>query len=305
MHFFHKLTKAQKITFLIIVTIVIIIIIYSFFTLISRFGKISTTIQYAPYNATVTINGRVIKNKSTQYLEPGEYHITVEAEHFASYTNTITISRDYHYMVGILQPNDDAGSIYQNNHAREFTETEGLVGIALNQEGSARKNQHPILNYLPINNSLYSIAYSYDSDKTTPIISIKADPLYIDDAVAKLKTLKNVDLTAYEIIFKTNNPFSFYDSETRASTPLDCAKQSFNIPQNYTISNGQDLSDNYYTLQFYIDDYDLAYQYSHYRALFHKESDGMWKTVSAPQPILTQKNTPNVDKSILDAVNSF
>ena len=274
MHFFHKLTKAQKITFLIIVTIVIIIIIYSFFTLISRFGKISTTIQYAPYNATVTINGRVIKNKSTQYLEPGEYHITVEAEHFASYTNTITISRDYHYMVGILQPNDDAGSIYQNNHAREF-------------------------------NSLYSIAYSYDSDKTTPIISIKADPLYIDDAVAKLKTLKNVDLTAYEIIFKTNNPFSFYDSETRASTPLDCAKQSFNIPQNYTISNGQDLSDNYYTLQFYIDDYDLAYQYSHYRALFHKESDGMWKTVSAPQPILTQKNTPNVDKSILDAVNSF
>ena len=143
MHFFHKLTKAQKITFLIIVTIVIIIIIYSFFTLISRFGKISTTIQYAPYNATVTINGRVIKNKSTQYLEPGEYHITVEAEHFASYTNTITISRDYHYMVGILQPNDDAGSIYQNNHAREFTETEGLVGIALNQEGSARKNQHP------------------------------------------------------------------------------------------------------------------------------------------------------------------
>ena len=304
MHLLKNLSKKQRITALIVGSVVLIIVIYSIAVLISRIGKVATKVQYAPYYATVTINDKKIDNKSTQYLEPGEYHITVTAEHFETYTNTVTISKDYHYMVGILNPSDDEGAVYQSEHAFEFTEVEGLVGLALNAEGSVRKKNYPILNYLPINNALYSISYEYDTDNVTPIISVKATPLYIDDAVAKLKTLEKVDLTSYEIVFKTENPFAIYNDSVKNSNPVDCIKNSFSIPSKYTLTEGQYINNDYYFAQFYIDDYDLDYKYSHYRILLHKENDE-WQIIASPQPLLTQKNTPNVSKEILDTANSF
>jgi len=303
--FLKNFTKQQKITFLIVGIIFAIVVIYSLITLFSRIGKVATTIQFAPYTATVTINGEKVDNKSTKYLIPGEYTIVVEAEHFETFTNTVTISKDYHYMVGILNAADDEGANYQSTHAFEFAEVEGLVGVAMNAEGAVRKKNHPILNYLPINNSLFSISYEYDTDNVTPIISVKTTALYLDDAVAKLKTLKNVDLTSYEIVFKVQNPFAIYDEKITADKPIDCVEKSFNLPEKYVISEGQDLTDNYYLIQLYIDDYDLDYKYSHYKVLLHKDENNMWKIVTSPQPLFTQKNTPNVPKEILDTANSF
>lgn len=304
MHLFKNMSKKQKILSLIIGFVVLIIVIYSISILISRIGKIATKIQYAPYTATVIINDEKIENKTTQYLEPGEYTVTVMADHFETYTNKVTISKDYHYLVGILRPSDDEGEVYRMNHSFEFAEVEGLVGLALNAEGAVRKKNHPILNYLPINNSLYSISYEYDTDNTTPIIVIKATQLYIDDAVAKLKTFKNVDLTSYDIVFKTENPFAIYNDSIETEKPVDCIKKSFNIPSRYTLTEGQYFNNDYYYASFYIDDYDMDYKYSHYRILLHKEND-KWKVVSAPQPLLTQKNTPNTPKEILDTANSY
>lgn len=304
MHLFKNLSKKQKLIALIVSAALIILVLISVITLVSRAGKIATTIQYAPYSATVTVNDKKVKNKTTQYFEPGEYKITVTADHFETYTYTVTISKDYHYMVGTLTPSDDEGAVYKSNHSFEFAEVEGLVGIALNAEGAVRKKNHPILNYLPINNSLYSISYDYDTDNVTPIIAVKATPLFIDDAVAKLKLLENVDLTSYEIVFKTENPFAIYNENISDEDPINCIKRSFNIPENYSLSKGQYIQDNYYFAQFYIDDYELAYKYSHYRILLHKE-DNNWKVVTSPQPLLTQKNTPNTPKEILDTANSF
>ena len=300
-----NLNKKQKLRIIAVLIVFVLLIIIAIVILISRAGKIATTVQYAPYKATVIVNGKKVKNKSKQYFEPGEYDIEVSAEHFETYTEHVTISKDYTYMVGILKAADDEGEKYKMEHKIEFAEAEGLVGRALNAEGVIRKKNHPILNYLPINNALYSISYDYDIDNVTPIIVVKTQPVYLDDAVAKLKTLKNVDLTAYEIVFKTENPFALYDESATGKTPKECVKNAFNIPAEYTMTTGQDITDNYYTLQLFIDDYDLAYQYSHYRVLLHKDDNDMWKIVAAPQPLLTQKNTPNTPKDILNTANSL
>ena len=281
-----------------------LIVIYSAIILISRAGKIATTIQYAPTAANITINGETVKNHSTKYLEPGDYQVTVSFEHFKTIETSFTISKDLHYIAGVLEADDEAGERYHNEHQNEFIEAEGVVSQYLNAVGLIEKQQHPILNYLPINNSLYSISYNFDTDNTTPIIVVKTTTLYLDTAVNKLKTLENVDLTAYQIVFKLDNPFAIYDSSIQKSDPVKTLKAIFE-KNNYKLSEGQYLNDSYYAASFYIDDYERDYQYAHYHALLKRTTDEKWQLIASPQPLLTQYNTPNTPKEILDTVNSL
>ena len=305
MEFIKNLDKKQKFTILGIAAIILVFIMISIVTLITRAGKIATTVQFAPYAATVKLNDTAVKNKSTQYLIPGTYKVVVSFDHFETYETTITIDDNYHYIVGVLTPSDNEGTAYQERHKTEWTETEGIIGQALNEEGSRRKKQYPILNYLPVNNSLYSIGYSYDDNKTRPIVTVKEKPVYLDDAVEKMKLFKNVDLASYEIVFKTENPFAIYDNNATGSTPLECAQNAFSNLDEYATTTGQDITNGYYTLKIYTDDYEMAYQYAHYRALFHKEENGVWKIIAAPQPLLTTYNTPDVPIDILNTANSL
>ena len=300
--FWNNLDQKKRIILIAAVALFIFIIIYSVATLIFRSGKIETTVKFAPYKSTITLNDAKISNNTTIWLEPGTYNLKVEFEHFESLERQITIDKDHHYIVGILNSSDEQGVEYYNKHKEEFAETEGIVGRFLNEEGLAIKKKYPILNYLPINNSLYSISYDY-TDEMVPIISIKTQPKYLDAAVAKLKTLKNVDLTAYQINFTPANPFAIYNDIT-ADEPLNVIKKAFKDIDSYYILEGQYIGGEYFTTQIYTYDYDSDLSFAHYRALLHKDGD-KWKLVSAPQPLLTTENTPNTEKSILDSANSF
>lgn len=282
-----------------IILLVGLAIFISTFTL--RINKIKTTIQYAPYIAEVTLNDVPVNNNSDIWLEPGSYTVKVKCDHFSSIERTIEISNDYHYIVGILSATDDEGRSYANLHKQEFANAEGIVGRALNEEGIAIKKQYPILNYLPINNSLFSISYTYLEDNI-PLIKIKTTPEFLDDAVAKMKTFKNVELTDYQISFNLENPFDTYN-ESPKSTPKETIKSSFNLGK-YTISNGQNLIDNYYATTLYIYDFDRDFSYNHYRILLKKDGEN-WHIISKPQPLLTKDNTPNVPQDILNSANSL
>ena len=266
-----------------------------------RINKVKTTVLYAPYNAKISLNNTPIRNNSTIWLEPGFYTAKIEYDHFETIEQTIEISNNHHYIVGILKASDEEGESYTNTHTQEFTNAEGIIGKMLNEEGTAIKNQYPILNYLPINNSLFSISYSYD-EKNTPIIKVKSTPDFLDDAVAKMKTLKNVELIDYQIIFDIENPFETY-SNTPKSTPQETIKSSFKMDK-YTISNGETIADDYYATTIYIYDYNRDLSYNHYRILLHKQTDG-WHIVATPQPLLTKNNTPNVSSNILNSANSL
>lgn len=301
MNFLKNLTKKQRLAFYIIATLTIALVIYFIATFAVRIGKVGVTVQYAPYAAKVTLNGTEVKNKSTVWLQPGKYNVKVECEHFNTTERTVEISSDYKFIVGTLSTADDEGEQYVNSHKQEFTEVEGLVGQALSEEGMAIKKQYPILNYLPINNRLFSISYAYD-DNNVPIINVKSELEFLDDAVAKMKTLKNVDLTAYQINFSPENPFANY-TESSKSSPEETIKSTFNL-NGYKLSEGQHIADNYYAATIYIYDYDRDLNYSHYRVLL-KKSDDKWHIVATPQPLLTKQNTPDTSTDILNSANSL
>ena len=301
MQFIKNLNPKQRLAFFLISAIVLIGVIYFIITFINRIGKVEVTVQYAPYAATVKLNGTKVNNNSKIWLKPGTYKANIEFEHFESVERVIEISKDYRYVVGAMHTVDDEGEAYINSHKQEFAEVEGLVGWALNQEGLAMKKKYPILNYLPINNRLYSISYAY-TDDNEPIITVKAEPEYLDVAVQKMKTLKNVNLTIYQVNFSTPNPFATYEEKAQ-STPEETIKKTFNL-SGYKLSAGQNIADNYYAATIYKYNYDKDLIYGHYRVLL-KKSDNKWHVVSAPQPLLTLQNTPNTSVDIINSANSL
>ena len=301
MEFYKNLNQKQRLIFIVISFLIIVGIIYFIFIFVTRMGKIEVTVQYAPYSANITLNGTKVKNKSKIWLQPGKYTAKIEYEHFESVERVIEINNDYDYIVGTLHTIDDEGEKYINSHKQEFVEAEGLVGRALTKEGIATKKQYPILNYLPINNQLYSISYTY-TDENKPIINIKTSPEFLDDAVAKMKTLKNIDLTSYQVNFTPINPFAIYD-ESAQSKPEDTIKSTFNLDK-YRLSEGQNIAGDYYATTIFTYDYSRDLTYGHYRVLLKKQ-DKKWHLVAAPQPLLTKHNTPDTATDILNSANSL
>lgn len=303
--FWQNLSQKQRVAVVLAIVLLAIVIIYSVFTLIFRAGKIATTVKFAPYNATITLNDSKIANNTTVWLLPGSYHLKVEFTNFTTIERDIVIDESHHYIVGTLEASNDSGNDYYNKHKEEFAETEGVIGQYLNEVGSATKEKYPILNYLPINNSLYSISYTYDEENPEPIITVKADPKYIDAAVGKLKTFKNVDLTAYQIVFNTENPYEDYQ-KLSMTDPIETIRRSISIIDDsyYNITEGNYIGSDYFAAQVYIYDYSIDYSYSHYIVLLKKNGNN-WKIVNTPYPLLTTYNTPGVEKSILDSANSF
>lgn len=294
--------KHQKLAILLIILFFIAVIFYSISTIIYRNGKIKTSIIFAPYSATVTLNDTRISNNATNWIAPGNYHLKVFANnHLETIEQDITISEESHEFYNTLNAIDDEGREFTKQHREEYANVEGIIGNFLNRQGQKQKQKYPILSYLPINNSLYSISYEYD-ENGAPIINVKSDPKYIDIAVARLKNFKNVDLTSQNINFLLNNPFKDIRSSTSAD-PKIFIKETLSISDNYKISDGQEYNDYYYTT-IYIDDYWNSQKYFYYRVLLQKKNNS-WELVSTPQPLLTQENTKVNDKDLLNLINSY
>lgn len=302
MTFLKNFNKRQKLVTAAILLFFIVIIFYSISTILYRNGKVKTTFIFAPYSATITLNNTRISNNTTSWIEPGNYHLKVSSnEHLEAVEKDIIISEESHEFYDTLSPLDDEGREFTKQHREEYANVEGIIGNYLNRQGQKQKQKFPILSYLPINNSLYSISYEYD-DNNMPIINIKSDPKYLDVAVARLKNFKNIDLTELNINFLLNNPFT--DKKTSSSTnPKTFIKECLNVKDPYKISDGQDYNDYYYTT-IYTDDYWNDQKYAYYRVLLKKQGE-TWELISSPQPLLTSKNTPNIEKDLLNLVNSY
>lgn len=301
MHFIKNLTHKQRIIFFITSAIILAGLAYFIAVSISRIGKIQTVVKYAPYAASVTLNGTKIANNRDIWLEPGQYEVKVEYDHFKTAERTVEITRSYNYIVGILEPSDSAGEAYVETHKKEFTETEGTVGQALVKEGVATRKQYPILDYLPINNRLYSISYYFDDDNSL-VVSVKSSLEYLDAAVGRLKNLENIDLATQRIQFTATNPFATY-ADTPKSDPVETIKASFDLSK-YKLTEGQYIAGEYYVAMLYCYNYDRDLTYAHYRVLL-KQTDESWHILTTPQPIFTQENSPNIPQDIFYYANLF
>ena len=296
----HKLNKNQVILILIAVAAFVILAIYGIALAIYRSGKIAAMVKYAPYKATITLNDRRISNNGTVYLEPGKYHLKAEFEHFETYEEDITISETYHDIVGLLTPSDAEGEEYRSKYANQFTFVEGYIGKVLNQQGEALQKQYPIVSHLPITNRLYAITYRRDSPESEPKILIRTDDEFIDVAVDRLKSFKDVDITGLDLSFSTN--FSTDLSTSTASDASQFVKES--ISGNYSVSDATKLSDQYTLVKIYSYNPNLGRgaEYGHYRAILSKKGN-TWQFAAPIYPLFTTRNAPGIPVEILKTAN--
>ena len=298
-----NLSKRQKVLFVCFVIAFVLIIIYSVATLIYRAGKTKVIIRIAPNAATITLNDTKIANNSTLWLEPGDYKLKASLdEHFDIYERDISLNGETTELYAILNSLDDEGREYVEKHRQEYAVVEGLIGKLTNAEGEKQRKQYPILNYLPDNNSLYSISYEYN-DNNEPIINVKTDPEFIDTVVAKMKTYKDIDLSSLNIIFHNENHFSNYQQNPNQDIKK-FIRTAYSLSDRYVINDIQQLDKYYYTTAYIHDDkHDL--DYAHYRILLKKNKENEWQAISTPQPLLTIYNTPGIDKEVLNTINSY
>ena len=296
-----KTTLIKIVAVLFIIAVVAILVIFLSLQ-ISRAGKIATTVKYAPFNATVTLNDETVPNNSTQYLPPGEYDLVVETEHFDTVSKTITISEDSDLIVGELTPNSDRGNQIASERLDDFLEVEGILGKLAAEAGKQEKATYPILKYLPINNALFSISYAYDADNELQVYIAASQP-YQNMAVAKLYDLDGVNPAEYNINFKDfTNPFAGTFVENTASDPVAFLSTGYaRLLDDYTISAGATDGDFYYTkIDSKIGQQDNTFV--SYRVLL-KKSGSSWEFVTPPYPVLTKYNTPDVSVDLLNKIN--
>ena len=120
--------------------------------------------------------------------------------------------------------------------------------------------------------------------------------------IKKLKLLKNVSLLDVNLVFHTPTEFSDYQENTEEDQ-YAFIKKAFNLSDKYIINNGRSNGDYFFT-SFYINDYNRALDYAHYRVILKKEKTS-WSVAAAPQPLFTKYNTKNIPEKILRATNSY
>lgn len=295
-----NLYLAGAITFAIICAV---IIIYYIATKISQIGKIATTIQYAPYTASVMLDDKPLKNNSTNYIAPGEYTITVSLDNFNTLNTTVTIDENTTILYGMLTPNNERGEQIVKERQQDFLEVQSLYGAAAVEEGNKERESWPLLAYLPVNTILYSIGYILNNDQL--IITVNTTTPYLDATLQKLKLIaKQAESPLEEYNIKLNNftnPFENIATSSTSTNPATLLNQSFgSIADN--INDGF-YKDNYYYTTLTTGS-EADYTLVTYRAVL-KQTGDTWQLASTPYPILTTTNTPNIPSSILSSVNNL
>ena len=282
--------------------LVVLAIILTTALYISRIGKVAVITKYAPYSASVYLNGAKIKNNATNFLTPGQYDLVAELDHFITNAETITITKDTQYIVGSLIFADTEGEAIAARNKKDFLEVEGIFGRLLSDAGNKIRQKYPILNFLPINNPFYSISFAYKDDGS-PKITATAESNMADVAVRKLLSLKNIPLIDYDISFTTPNPFTSPTKNT-ASDPTTFIKNSFpSIINNYQVSEGRHIGE-YYITTIYTYNFATHDSYAHFKIIL-KKSTNTWIFVTTPQLLFTSFNTSSIPADILNQANQL
>ena len=90
-------TEKHKRTWLrVIIDIVLVLAIIGLVYLRSLIaGKEYFFISYAPFSSTIRIGDKYYKNNSYNYIEPGEYDLIVEHDHFATVIDHIVVPNEF------------------------------------------------------------------------------------------------------------------------------------------------------------------------------------------------------------------
>lgn len=142
----------------------------------NRSGKIATTIEVMPEDATITIDGKR-SNHGTVYLEPGSHTFVASKTGFTDDKETLTISAESNYVGLLPAPVSDEARKWAEQ-AEIIDKIESITGSIASAEGSITTTKNPLINYLPESNieAPYTISYRLvenDSGGEDAVIIIK------------------------------------------------------------------------------------------------------------------------------------
>ena len=287
---------------------ILAVIIYVVVLFVINQGRALVKIQFAPNEAVVKIDGEVVKNNERNYIQIGEHVVTVEFENFEKHEVTVNVDKNIDYIGGILTAINDEGRAYIISHQAEFDEIKIASGGAsdVERQNLYEKliNEAPVASKLPFSNALFSLNYLLDEEK--PTLTISASTTYMDEAVAKLKSLVSEDenLVNYNIEFLSfNNPLEGSFKENDEDGPRAFLKNGYSEVTSFDIKRVEE-SDDYYCFVVTTGS-EEKYSLVTYRAIVKKDESGKFVLMSNPEPILTIYNTVGVPVEILTQVNSF
>ncbi len=285
---------------LVFITVTIIYLIKT----IPRHGTVEVTIKYAPFSSTVKLGDKTLKNNDVNYIKPGEYELTASLDGFETITQTVTIN-EATTLYGSLVPNTKEGEDTYNKNTRDYKSIEEYYANELIKQGIEDRNNWPIIKKLPFKNTLFSLGYVIQDNNI--IISVNATETYLNNAISKLISFnKEGDLLKYEIQYKKfTNPFLNNFKSNSSSDPLTFLTTGYSgVSKEHSFKAGGYLDNKNYYYATATTGNASHYNLVSYKVLL-KKSGNSWKLISAPQPIITTKNAPDVSEDILKTVNGL
>lgn len=294
--------NSVKIAILVILLVLVGIVIYATTALVSRIGKVKVTTLYAPYAASVKLNGQSVRNNADNYVVPGTYKVLVEYKNFDSYEEEIEINESTGVIYGTLSPINEEGEKYYEKHKSEFAAVGGVAGAKQAEEGASVHKQFPIMSKFPLKEPHYTLSYELLNNDTELKIIIKASSGYRSLAITKLLGLVTEDeMSEYDVEIKELvSPFTGEFTQNDQTEPLKFLQAGYGAAMDgFSLGKGKEQDGYYYG---YIAKR-VGYVNEIYRFVL-KKTDAGWQFCGAPYPVLTGKNTPNVPKEILRKANT-
>lgn len=268
-------------------------------------GKEYFYIAYAPFSATVRIGDKYYKNNAYNYIEPGEYDLIVELDHFETVIDHIVVPNEFNSSYGALESIDDEGDRIAAAAIKDYQQ----VGKGSASESSPTLG-YEIEQYLPIQNALYKISSNLTAEEDNSLshsINIEAGDVYVDTAVKKLFSFLDKDpaISAYDIrITNYENPFAeagtaAFDED--AAAYITNAYSSIILDGEYkfadTIKSGR-----YMGVVMCTQKDTGGVQYKTSRVVLKRDGEN-WEILNAPYPVITKFMVPEVQTTFLNRIN--
>lgn len=173
-----------------VIAAVILTIIWVAVVFIGRIGKTPFEVKVLPGDARITIDGTLASN-GINYLKKGTYTIEIRRDGFTGVKQKITVSddEDTNYLALALEAKTDAARKYITDHAQEYTEFEGFVGVKQATIGAKFTEQNPLTTALPYRDAYYTIGYTDTPSKGLVITIHSSSPRYRYAALQKIRDL--------------------------------------------------------------------------------------------------------------------
>ena len=182
-------------------------------------------------------------------------------------------------------------------------ETEADVAAELVEQGNAERKSFPIVEYLPIKNSLFTLGYQFSDQGQKLTLKVNTTATYLDDAINKLKSF-NVDLTNCALdVTAPENPFLSAYVVNSASDPTAALETAYSRVADFQVAKVVEVDE--YIVAKITSGLSEHYNLQTYLVILKKNDNDNWTPVANPAPILNLYNTPGVSIDLLRQANQL